>query len=726
MAKATKKNDRPATRVTKNPVRAVKTETNPSAVPDPPARPPSLPVRRELDLATAISEILQTYEEAGGQPYGSPFFFIIGAGVSYPSVPLASDIIEHCRTVAEQYRRVGNPASPSTLDTYSHWFSLAYPNPRQRQKYLRELIEAQPISLANLRLAHLLGARKLTNLVVTTNFDDYLSKALRLFGNAPAVCDHTRTVARIDAERGDLQIVHVHGSYLFYDLANLREEVAGRALADESGSLTIRGLLGSVLWTRSPLVVGYSGWEGDVIMEALRGRLLGGHPLAQAVYWFCYSRDSAAHAPEWLRASEHVRFVVPPESKPSSESIRPGSAMTTAAPGDNRSEEPTLEAREVFDSMVQAFKLPPPALLEDPLNFFASQLESSLPQTSGSDDLYSFRALIQRLRRAASSPAPSLDEGQYSEPLGRLRSAMRSSKYREAILACEVLVPNALTQLPAEEREFVLKSASVAGDALLKRAVPADLRRPLTRALIRDPGREELTGTVPPSMIVLYPSRLNQMAYETHTPKGSHGAFTANFVAAYTDPKADMNGDGLIDMTEAACYAGERILSGNLQQTPVVVNPQADFALFATRGGAKAAARSGTLRALLVGVSRYKEQSMQLPGAANDVRLLAELLGSPIGRRTRAAKVDLLLDRKATVANVRASLRRIVAAALDNDVLLFYFSGHGAHGLANSPVISALVTWEFENDMKHGLLPVRDVIDALEGGRAAHRAVIID
>lgn len=114
---------------------------------------------------------------------------------------------------------------------------------------------------------------------------------LRLFGEEPAVCDHPRTVGRIDRERSAIQIVHVHGSYLLYGCANLRGEVAGRARADEETSFTMVGLLDSLLWNRSPLVIGYSGWEGDVVMSALKRRLRGGNPLAQSVYWFCYRRN---------------------------------------------------------------------------------------------------------------------------------------------------------------------------------------------------------------------------------------------------------------------------------------------------------------------------------------------------------------------------------------------------------------------------------------------------
>jgi hypothetical protein len=105
--------------------------------------------------------------------------------------------------------------------------------------------------------------------VVTTNFDDFITRALRLFGEEPAVCDHPRTVGRIDPESNDIQLVHVHGSYLFYDCANLRGELSDRAQPDEETSLTMVGLLDGLLWSRSPLVVGRRGVPRPVVPARL-------------------------------------------------------------------------------------------------------------------------------------------------------------------------------------------------------------------------------------------------------------------------------------------------------------------------------------------------------------------------------------------------------------------------------------------------------------------------
>ena len=150
------------------------------------------------------------------------------------------------------------------------------------------------------------------------------------------MCDHPRTVGRIDRDRDDIQIVHVHGSYLFYDCANLRAEVNGRARIDEKTSFTMVGLLDSLLWSRSPLVIGYSGWEGDVIMSALNRRLRGGNPLAQSIYWFCYRCSDRERLPPWLRDSNDVRLVLPPEPNP----VEPAEASGRRA---TRGDEPPPE-----------------------------------------------------------------------------------------------------------------------------------------------------------------------------------------------------------------------------------------------------------------------------------------------------------------------------------------------------------------------------------------------
>ena len=237
-----------------------------------------------ISVKEAVSHIKQACEPADMNSR-LPYFFLVGAGISCPSIPPAAEIEDHCKKVALNYGRKDMPDSNQRIDTYSHWFERAYPHTIERQEYLRCLIEGKPISHANLRLAHLLSEKKVASLVITTNFDDFLSRSLTLFGYPHIVCDHPKTVGRIDPEGHDLQIVHVHGSYWFYDCCNLRGEIEDRAQPSSDTILTMGNLLDHILFQRSPIVIGYGGWDDDVIMTALKHRLRSG-ALAYNLYWF--------------------------------------------------------------------------------------------------------------------------------------------------------------------------------------------------------------------------------------------------------------------------------------------------------------------------------------------------------------------------------------------------------------------------------------------------------
>jgi hypothetical protein len=124
---------------------------------------------RTLTLSEAAVEICET---SGG--HTRPFFFMVGAGISSPPVPLASAIVEDCR---KQRAGLVPPDGQSLMVAYMWWFEKACPSRADRQNYQRGLIQGKNISHANLRLAHLLLDKRIANVVVTTNFDDFLSRA---------------------------------------------------------------------------------------------------------------------------------------------------------------------------------------------------------------------------------------------------------------------------------------------------------------------------------------------------------------------------------------------------------------------------------------------------------------------------------------------------------------------------------------------------------------------
>jgi tetratricopeptide (TPR) repeat protein/NAD-dependent SIR2 family protein deacetylase len=402
---------------------------------------------RFIELDDAVSRIKQACDKPSKD--SSPFFFMVGAGISYPSVPLATDIVNDCQKVAETYGRTAKAPDTSGVEMYSHWFQTAYAEPYQRQEYLQKLIEGKPITHANFRLAHLLLHDTISNVVITTNFDDFLSKALGLFGKSHIVCDHPQTVGRINHNQPMLQIVHLHGSYWFYDCCNLRGELEDRAEHSTQTTLTMASLLGNVLWDRSPLVIGYSGWEGDVFTEALKRRLA--QPLRSNAYWFCYKQSEVDSFPDWLKGNPNIFFVVQkkkPAGKADISSGVVGPATASDQPGiqgvkstgiSGEKDEPVLPADTVLDRLIQAFSLTPPELTTDPLGFFARHLDNSLPKDAASNmdnDIYAIKRVIERVTRARQRddeengrPATGPSESQ----LDLVRDALRTAEYGKAV-----------------------------------------------------------------------------------------------------------------------------------------------------------------------------------------------------------------------------------------------------------------------------------------------------
>ena len=396
-----------------------------------------------IDLETAVDHILRACK-AGHKKGHSPFFFLVGGGISFPPIPLASEIVEHCKAkVAKECTRTTEPPGKQLLDIYSHWFDKAYPQPCDRQEYLRELIEGKPVSHANLYLAHLLLEKTITNLVVTPNFDDFLSRALTLFGKPHIVCDHPGTVGRIHPDHDDIQIIHVHGTYWFYDCCNSPDEIKERSQSSAQTSLSMASLLDRIMWDRSPLVIGYGGWEGDVIMTALKRRLQ--NPLGHHVYWFCYRHAEVESLPKWLKSNPQVYFVVPIPQEPSrsKKQMEPYLSAETKVFSGKERDQTTLPAHLVLDKLIQKFSLESPELTRDPLGFFAEHLSHSLLQDNRDnvEDIYYIKSVIDGIKKAKKIYAEKITE--IESLLEGVRDAMRRSQYREAIeLANEIEINN--------------------------------------------------------------------------------------------------------------------------------------------------------------------------------------------------------------------------------------------------------------------------------------------
>jgi tetratricopeptide (TPR) repeat protein len=416
-------------------------------------------IAREVTLEAAVSEIKQACDAAGiGSP---PFFIIAGAGISVPYVPLASEIARDCKRIASEQGRLDEPAGKSPMEVYAHWLQKAFPDRGLRQDYFRHWILNKPISHANLRLAHLLSEKKLATLVVTPNFDNFLTRALNLFGQEHIVCDHPATTERINPESDDIQVVHVHGTHWFYDLCNLPGEIRGRTVDTPLQSVTMPSLLDDILRRHSAIVIGYSGWDGDVITTALRRRHIS--TVRHNLYWFCYSRSNLDSVPQCVRDSLDACIVLPP---PVNALLGVSPPTMTSKIGDSSGgQEPSLPAQLVLDKLVQAFTLKSPHLTLDPIGFFADELGKSFPQDTSitpGDDIYDLRGVIRtvaNIRRSAMKKKPAALESE----IERVRDAVRRSAYPEALRRVARLEARVSS---AKHREMLIESALAAAQGL--------------------------------------------------------------------------------------------------------------------------------------------------------------------------------------------------------------------------------------------------------------------
>jgi tetratricopeptide (TPR) repeat protein len=441
------------------------------------------PAMITLEFNEAINEIAGTCRRVKKRGEPKPYVFVVGAGISCPSVPLASEIEKHCCEEARQMGFTAPPPDDSAMGRYSHWFGKAYPNRDERRRYLQSIIEPQLISLANFRLAHLLLDNAVTNLVVTPNFDDFLSQALAILGRRKfRICDHPGTVDRIDPSVLETQIVHVHGTYWYYDQANLTGEIGAVARASEDTVFSMAQLLDSIFMKHSPIVVGYSGWNGDAITRALKRRLKG--KLAYRMYWFCYSRDGANAIPNEIKEHPDVMVVLPPEpplarepksavSTPSSsqgegpliarEESRPQPQMESGL--DSRGAVGTIEAQTVFAQLISSLEVEAPRLLSDPLSFFADQFEHSMPtESAGSEGTaYSFGSVLRRIRDAQVSEEQGRRKKTDLLILGEVQAAVARSSYAEAIQKAHTIRVDSLEK--SHQRELI-QSLSFAAENL--------------------------------------------------------------------------------------------------------------------------------------------------------------------------------------------------------------------------------------------------------------------
>lgn len=259
-----------------------------------------------IDLEDALQQIHTIYnyhirEERVPQSI-KPFIFIVGAGVSLPYVPSASGIISDCKSRVST--TVGSPSFDNTALEYEFYLKSAFPTPKMRQEYFRDLIINKPIPKSVYLLTLLLSSEKFSDTIITPNFDDFIEKSLRLINQEYISIDHPSTFKRITFNESGIKIIHVHGLHYFYDICNSDNEIEVR-------TNDIEPFIREIIKTTNLIVLGYSGWESDPVMTALKSYFGDNQTLPHNIYWFCYKRENVDLLPDWLKVKQQVLFVLP-------------------------------------------------------------------------------------------------------------------------------------------------------------------------------------------------------------------------------------------------------------------------------------------------------------------------------------------------------------------------------------------------------------------------------
>jgi hypothetical protein len=119
--------------------------------------------------------------------------------------------------------------------------------------------------------------------------------------------------------------------------------------------------------------------------------------------------------------------------------------------------------------------------------------------------------------------------------------------------------------------------------------------------------------------------------------------------------------------------------------------------------------------AVVVGVGSY-EHMPSLRYTDDDAYKLWGFLQSPEGGALPANQLRILVDEHATYRNIVETTKRVLMQADENDVALFYFSGHGLED-SFLPV---------DYDGNRNILYHKEIRELIDNSRAKHKVVIVD
>ncbi len=129
--------------------------------------------------------------------------------------------------------------------------------------------------------------------------------------------------------------------------------------------------------------------------------------------------------------------------------------------------------------------------------------------------------------------------------------------------------------------------------------------------------------------------------------------------------------------------------------------------------------------AVVIGISEYSNPLIKnLSYADRDARDFAEFLKSPAGGGFEPDRMKILLNKDATLQNVKQALYNFLRQTIDKDLVIIYFAGHGAPEPAN-PSNNYLLTYDSDpNSLETTAFPMWDVNTALTRYIPSKRVIV--
>jgi len=129
--------------------------------------------------------------------------------------------------------------------------------------------------------------------------------------------------------------------------------------------------------------------------------------------------------------------------------------------------------------------------------------------------------------------------------------------------------------------------------------------------------------------------------------------------------------------------------------------------------------------AVVIGISEYSNPLIKnLSYADRDARDFAEFLKTPAGGGFEPERMKILLNKDATLQNVKQALYNFLRQTIDKDLVIIYFAGHGAPEPAN-PNNNYLLTYDSDpNSLETTAFPMWDVNTALTRYIPSKRVIV--